>query len=294
MRQAVGRFLDYLCVECGLAANTLAAYRRDLAKFAEFCAQAELLARQVEPGHIQRFLIALKNDGLAVSSIARHLTATRMFLRWCWHEGLLDRDITTVIDSPRTWQRLPNVLNADRVQQLLAAPTPADPLYLRDRAILELLYATGVRVAELMGLRGKDINHQIGYARVLGKGNKERIVPVGRPALAALAEYTDRLRPTLDPAGTAEALLLSRRGRPLDRGNVWRLVVKYARRTDAGPRVSPHSLRHCFATHLLSGGADLRVVQELLGHASVATTQIYTHVDHSRLKSIHRKYHPRQ
>jgi integrase/recombinase XerD len=218
-----------------------------------------------------------------------------MFLRYLFMVEALTSDVSALLETPKKWRTLPHTLRQRQVEDLLTAPQPGEPFYARDRAILEMLYATGMRVSELAGLRVKDVNLEVGYARCFGKGGKERIVPIGSHAIDAVREYLRHLRPAMTETGTpAEALFVSRTGSPLDRTNIWRLVSRYAGAVGIQMPVGPHTLRHCFATHLLEGGADLRIVQELLGHANVATTQIYTHVDSSRLKSIHQKFHPRQ
>jgi integrase/recombinase XerD len=231
---------------------------------------------------------------LAISSIARHLAAVKMFLRYLAMTGLSSHDITSMLESPRKWFNLPHTLHYKQVNALLAAPNLDDAFGLRDRAILELLYATGLRVSELVGLDLGSINGSVGYLRCIGKGRRERIVPVGQAAIESVDEYKHGLRTRLDRTGRAAALFLSRTGRRLEREACWRLVKKYVARAGLAERTSPHTLRHCFATHLLEGGADLRMVQEMLGHVNVATTQIYTHVDRARLKSIHERFHPRQ
>lgn len=292
--EAIDRFLDYLVVEAGLASNTIIAYRRDLNKFTYHLDHHQIDIRHVTPLQIQGFLRSLSEAGLAISSIARHLATVRMFLRYLHVAGLLERDVTTLIDSPKKWKYLPHVAHYKQIAALLESPDPEDPAHLRDRAILELLYATGMRVSELVTLKTDSINSTVGYLRCIGKGGKERIIPVGAPALEAVDEYVKILRPALASPKSADALFLSRTGRPLDRTNAWRIVVKYAERIGMAGRITPHTLRHSFATHMLQGGADLRVIQELLGHVDVTTTQIYTHVDRSHLKQIHRRYHPLQ
>ena len=287
-------FLDYIFLECGLAGETVTAYKRDLQEFWD-----HLVARDVEPGEIsvediQTHLMRLRSRGLAVASIARHFSSLKVFLRYLYAERVLRRDVTAVLESPKRWHNIPNSLRYGQVSSLLEAPRPADEFYLRDRALLELLYATGMRASEVVGLDIDQINLRLGYVRCLGKGRKERIIPVGRPAANAVTEYLEHLRPRLVGDGHTTALFLSRTGRRLDRTNVWRLVRKHAVRAGIDVKLSPHTLRHCFATHLLAGGADLRILQELLGHADVTTTQIYTHVDEAQLKLVHRKYHPRQ
>jgi integrase/recombinase XerD len=217
-----------------------------------------------------------------------------MFCRYLVLESVLASDVSASIDSPRQWHRLPTILDESAVQLLLAAPDASQDTHaVRDRAILVLLYATGTRASELAGLRIDDVNHRLGVVRVLGKGNKERIVPVAEGALAAVREYVERYRSALLGPDSHDLLFLSRSGRGLSREDVFRIVRKYVRRAALRGHISPHTLRHCFATQLLANGADLRSVQEMLGHADVATTQVYTHVDAARLKAIHKKFHPR-
>ncbi len=295
LSQAIEEFAGYLKVECGLARNTLEAYGRDLSDLRDFLSgQGIGRTEGLTALRVQRFLRDLHEKGLALSSITRHLATVRAFLRFCHENGWLAEDVAARLEMPARWQRLPETLNVKHVNALLAAPSPDDPMYLRDRAILELLYATGLRVSELCDLRLGDIHLDMGYVRCIGKGRKERIVPVGRTAQEAVHEYMTRLRPNLSGRCPDDHLFLSRTGQRLGRENCWRLVVKYATRAGVASYVSPHTLRHSFATHLLEGGADLRVVQELLGHANVATTQIYTHVDSNRLKAVHERFHPRQ
>ncbi|MCH7596700.1 MAG: site-specific tyrosine recombinase XerD [Planctomycetes bacterium] len=287
------RFLDYLFVECGLAGATVTAYQRDLGEFWD-----HLVARDVDPSDIsiedvQKHLIELQRRGLAVSSIARHLAAIKVFLRHLFAERVLRRDVSSLIESSKRWQNIPNAVRYEQVESLLGAPEPSDEFYLRDRALLELLYATGMRVSEVVDLTLDQFNLKLGYVRCIGKGRKERIIPVGRCAIDAVEEYLEMLRPRLMGERHTDSLFLSRTGRPLDRTNMWRLVRKYAILAGVDNPLSPHTLRHCFATHLLAGGADLRVVQELLGHADLTTTQVYTHVDEAQLKRVHREFHPR-
>ncbi len=289
----VKRFLDHLFIECGLAGSTVTAYQRDLRGFWD-----HLEAREVEPSDIsiddvQKYLIELPRRGLALASIARHLASIKVLLRYLFAERILRRDIASLIESPRRWQTIPDTVRYSQVEALLRAPVPTDEFYLRDRALLELLFATGMRVSEATELNVDQINLTLGYVRCMGKGRKERLIPVGRAAIKAVQTYLELLRPRLLGERNEAALFLSRTGRPLDRTNVWRLVRKYATVAGIKQRLSPHTLRHSFATQLLAGGADLRIVQELLGHANVTTTQIYTHVDETRLKQVHRQYHPR-
>lgn len=289
----VKRFLDHCFLECGLAGSTVTAYQHDLDGF-----WRHLTAESVDPSDIsmddvQRYLIELQQRGLALSSIARHLASIKVFLRFLVAEHILRRDIPSLIESPRRWRTIPEVARYGEVEALLDAPDPKDEFYLRDCALLELLYATGMRVSEVAELTTDRINLDLGYVRCIGKGRKERVIPVGRAAIKAIRKYLEVLRPRLLGDRHASALLLSRTGRALDRTNIWRLVRKYAVAAGVERHLSPHTLRHSFATHLLAGGADLRIVQELLGHADVTTTQIYTHVDETQLKHVHRRYHPR-
>ena len=300
--QNVKSFLDYLTVEAGLSNNTVLAYGRDLIGFLKYCKSNKITQlRQIRPELIQSYLRTLTQSNKDESSVKRALVAIRMLLRFARLTGLVEDDFTAILEGPKLWQKLPVICSKQQVFNLLDTPQPCEPFYLRDRAMLELLYATGMRVSELAGLKTSSLNLDIGYLRCVGKGNKERVIPVGKAAIAAITEYLVNLRPRLacqtygGPAKpeSGDFLLLSRTGRPLGRIDIWRLVKKYAVRAGMPRNLTVHTLRHCFATHLLAGGADLRSVQEMLGHVDIATTQIYTHVDHERLRSIHKKFHPR-
>jgi len=287
-------FLDYLTVEAGLSDNTILAYGRDLKSFLTFCKSNKIKClQQIEPTLIRHYMRILTQSQMGESSIKRSLAAIRMFLRFAKLTGLVEDDLAGTLESPKIWQRLPIVCSKQQVIDLLNAPDPAEPFYLRDKAVLELLYATGMRAGELAGLKVSDLNLDIGYLRCLGKGSRERVIPIGKVAIAATVEYLTNLRVRLDKPFSGDFLLLSRTGRPMSRIEIWRLVKKYAARAGMPRNLSAHTLRHCFATHLLRGGADLRSVQEMLGHVDIATTQIYTHVDQERLREIHRKFHPR-
>lgn len=287
-------FLDYLTIECGLADNTIQAYQRDLVRYTEYCRLQALTAPEhVTPVLVQEYARYLSKQQLATASVARNLAAIRMFLRFHLLMGLMDKDVCAALESPKKWQLLPKVLNKQHVVELLEATDPDDPFYLRDSALLELLYATGMRASEAAGLTLKDVNFQVGFIRCLGKGHKERIIPLHPQSLDKLRHYLEDLRPTLINLEDPPQLFLSRTGRPLNRIEVWRIVRRAAQRAGLTGKISPHSLRHCFGSHLLQGGADLRSVQEMLGHADVSTTQIYTHVDQEHLRHIHKKYHPR-
>ncbi len=335
--QTVKQFLDYLTVEAGLSTNTVLAYGRDLKRFLEYLEivtrgpwpvtrdpsderrapvtrdprdegrgtsderrATEMTLEQIKPAVIQGYLRSLGRSQKSESSIKRALVAIRMLLRFARLMGLVKDDQAATTEFPKVWQKLPVVCSKQQVVNLLDAPQPCEPFYLRDKAMLELLYATGVRASELAGLKMPDLNLDIGYLRCVGKGARERIIPMGKTAIAAVGQYLRDLRPTLfrrsghGARGTGEDfLLLSRTGRPLSRIEIWRLVKKYAIRAGMPRNLTVHTLRHCFATHLLTGGADLRSIQEMLGHVDIATTQIYTHVDQERLRRIHKKFHPR-
>ena len=287
-------FLDYLTIEAGLSNNTILGYGRDLRGFLEYC-QSNKVERldQLKPALVQNYLRTLSFDNKDESSIKRCLVAIRMFLRFAKVTGLVEEDFTAILEGPKLWQKLPVICGKQQVIELLSAPSPKEAFYLRDKAMLELLYATGVRASELAGLRTSDLNFDVGYLRCVGKGNRERIIPLGKAAVAATVEYLRGLRPKLTKPFSGDFLLLSRTGRPMSRIEIWRLVKKYAMRAGMPRNLTVHTLRHCFATHLLGGGADLRSVQEMLGHVDIATTQIYTHVDQERLRRIHKEFHPR-
>jgi integrase/recombinase XerD len=291
---SVRDFLNYLRVEAGLSANTVLAYGRDLRGFLEYCSSNNIdRLGKIKPALIQNYLQIMTKSQRSESTVKRCLVAIRMFLRFAKLTGLVEDDLTAAVEGPKLWQRLPTTCSKKQVIDLLNAPSVQEPFYLRDKAMLELLYATGLRASELANLKTSDLNLDIGYLRCFGKGNKERVIPVGRTAIAATVEYLDKLRPRLAKSSSSDFLLLSRTGRPMGRIEIWRLVKKYAVRAGMPRNLTVHTLRHCFATHLLTGGADLRSVQEMLGHVDIATTQIYTHVDQERLRRIHKKYHPR-
>lgn len=287
-------FLNYLTVEAGLSENTILAYGRDLKAFLQYC-QSQKVGRlgQIKPAIVHKYLRILDQTNKAEGSIKRALVAIRMFLRFARMMGLVEDDFTAMLESPKLWQRLPVICSKKQVISIINAPLPDEPYYFRDKAMLELLYATGVRASELVGLKVSDLNLDIGYLRCLGKGSRERVIPLGQAAIAATVDYLQTLRPRLAKPFSGDFLLLSRRGRPMSRIEIWRLIKKYAARAGMPRNLTVHTLRHCFATHLLAGGADLRSVQEMLGHVDIATTQIYTHVDQERLRRIHKQFHPR-
>ena len=287
------QFQDYLIFERGLSKRTLSAYQHDLENCIEFLARQGITdPSHVTPTVLRMWIFSLHEVGLA-PSIRRAQSAVRTFFRFLLAEGWLSVDPTERLESPKIRDRLPEFLTKEETQRLLDAPNPQKSLYWRDRSILELLYASGVRVSELVGLLISGLDLDDSFITVFGKGGKERIVPVGVPALLTLKRYLSELRPKLDQAEGRGHVYLNARGRPLTRESVWKLVRDSGRRADINKNVSPHTLRHTFATHLLEGGADLAAVQELLGHVDISSTQIYTHVDREYLRQIHGKYHPR-
>jgi integrase/recombinase XerD len=291
----VQAFRHYIQSERGLANNTLLAYGRDLDRFAQWVAGGGLDA-YLTPSlrDFSHYLEFLRSEGLAPPSIARHLVALKMFYRFLRLEERASDSTVELLSSPALWERIPQVLSPEGVTKLLAEPRSQDRFYLRDRAILEALYATGCRASEVVGLKMPDLYLDSAFCKCQGKGGKQRIVPLGRVAVNALHAYLEQFRPTLvQAAPDAPWVFVSRGGKGLNREMLWILVKKYVRRAGLNAKVSPHTLRHSFATHLLSGGADLRTVQELLGHASIRTTQRYTHVDRDRLRAIHQQFHPR-
>jgi integrase/recombinase XerD len=289
------QYLNYLLVEKGLGKKTLAAYSQDLVRYFEFLRQESVdAASENDTAFILKHLINLKAEGLAPRSRARHLVAIRGFYRFLVQEKVIRADPSRTIDLPKSGLKLPAVLSTEEIKRLLAAPGTTSPLGLRNTAMLELLYASGLRVSELINLKIMDINLEAGFVRVFGKGSKERIVPMGSRALQALQAYLASGRPKMLKAGqTSPYLFVARAGRPMTRQGFWKLLRKYALEAGLNRKISPHSLRHSFASHLLEGGADLRAVQVMLGHVDITTTQIYTHVAMERLREIHEKFHPR-
>ena len=288
-------YRNYMQAERGMAANTVLAYGRDLNRFALWVAGAGL-ADYLRPSirELSHYVSHLRDERLDPASVARHLVALKMFYRFLRLEERAEQAAVELLSSPALWERIPQVLSPESVEKLLAAPQPAERFYLRDRALLETLYATGSRASEVVGLKLADLYLDSGFCKCLGKGSKQRVVPLGRQAVEALKAYLSEQRPKLVRANPdTDWVFVSRGGRGLTREMLWILVKKYVRRAGLNAKVSPHTLRHSFATHLLAGGADLRTVQELLGHANIRTTQHYTHVDRDRLRAIHKKFHPR-
>ncbi len=288
----IAGFLSYCRIEKGLAVNTLAAYGRDLAALAAFCLQQGWKVEKLGPEGVRAFLDSRYKAGLSSRSIARQLVSVRNLFLYLMREGVVAADPTAEVAAPRQWKRLPKFLNVEEVDRLLAMPETGRPLGLRDLAMIELLYATGLRVSELVRVRTADLNAEVGVVRTVGKGGKHRLVPVGRSALAAIERYAPARRQLLR-GRASEYLFLTSRGKPLTRQSFWHRMRLYGRKAGVRGSLTPHVLRHSFATHLLERGADLRSVQVMLGHADISTTQIYTHVVRDRLRQVFDQHHPR-
>lgn len=293
-KEEIQGFLDYLRVECGLSENTISAYRRDLLKFGDYLKRASGGdAGSVKREDIVKFVTTRLKAGASANSIARNCTALRMLFKYLFANGAVKTDIATFIESPKTWKKIPHTLMAEEIDSLLEWRPEKDRHVERNSALLELLYATGARASETVNLKLQDVNLALGYLRCFGKGNKERIVPLGKRAAVKIERYIVGERARLLAGTTSEYLFINAGGKRIGREMLWRIVSRYAREVGLGKSVYPHLFRHSFATHLVENGVDIRYVQEMLGHSSIATTQIYTHVDRGRLLAIHRKYHPR-
>jgi len=291
---AISLFLTHVKVEKGLSANTVAAYQRDLAKFNVFAQKRKLTLVGVNRDDLVDFLAGMYREKLESRTVARHLVTLRNFFRFAQVQEFITTDPSLNLESPKIRRNLPGYLRLEEVERLLAQPDATKALGLRDRAMLEVLYSTGLRVSELIGLRVTDLDAKVGCIRCIGKGDKERIVPAGRKALGIVAKYLQSARPKLLGKGvSSQALFVNRRGKSLSRVGVWKILSGYGRRAGLRVALTPHMLRHSFATHLLERGADLRSVQLMLGHADISTTQIYTHVVEERLKQIYKAHHPR-
>lgn len=295
MDSAIGQFLDYLTLERGLSQNTREAYGRDLADLAEFLAKRGVRhPESVSREDLQEYLDDLKKREMSQATTARRLVATKVFFSYLSTEGIVSSNIASVLHVARRGMQLPKVVTEEDIVALLAAPAGDDPLSIRDRAILETFYASGVRVSELATLRLDDLHLDSRFLRCLGKGDKQRIIPIGTMAAEALEDYLGRVRPLFaEHNPDVPEVFLTRRGERFSRQGLWKMIANHAREAGLAGQIHPHTLRHCFATHLLEHGAQIRVIQEMLGHASVETTQIYTHVDASRLIATHRNFHPR-
>ncbi len=287
-------FLNHLTVEKGLSKNTIEAYSRDIIKYFTFLEKADILPLKADSNHIVSFLSELKKNGISARSYTRNLVALRMFYKFLLKKGSISAMPTANIDMPKLAKRLPQSLSIEEVERLVEAPEAKKPLGLRDKAMLETLYATGMRVSELVSVKLNDLNLQTGYIVTYGKGSKERIVPIGETAIAYITGYINSARPVLLKGRSSEHLFITARGKRLTRQTFWVIIKKYALLAGIpSNKAKPHTIRHSFATHLLERGADLRSIQTMLGHADISTTQIYTHVRAERLKSIHKKSHPR-
>ena len=294
MDDLVESFINYLIVECGLSRNTILSYSHDLQVFAKFLLSKKITDFQdVRPDTITSFIISEKKRGLSAASISRALVSIRMLYKFQLSEGKLQTNPFTVIDSPKLWKKLPVVIPAHKIDTLLSTPDVTTKLGIRNKAILELLYATGARVSEVTAIQMDWVNFEYGYVKCRGKRSKERIVPLGTKAIQAIQNYLKVARPEIKNSRHSPYLFLSKAGKPLRRENIWKIVRNCALKAGIHERISPHKLRHSFATHLLENGADLRSVQEMLGHANISTTQIYTHVSKQHLKTVHQQFHPR-
>lgn len=293
MEGHVREFVNCLRVERGLSDNTIQAYRRDIEKFAAFATERGLGIKEITRSDVVDFLASLYRRRLDSRSVARHLVTIRNFFRFALLEGYIDDDPAATIESPRFRQSLPSFLSIEEVDRLLRQPDMTSIVGLRDRALIEIMYSAGLRVSELCGLRVDDLQLDPGCLRCVGKGDKERLVPVGKEALAIVRKYLRTARPQLLRGTSSPYLFLNQRGGKLDRITFWKLLGAYGRKAGLRRPLKPHMLRHSFATHLLDGGADLRSVQMMLGHSDISTTQIYTHVIEERLKTVYKAHHPR-
>jgi integrase/recombinase XerD len=290
----VERFDDFLALEQGASVQTSRAYKLDIARFVSYVSvKGAKSPIDVGARNLREYVYHLKDLGLSAASIRRNISAVRSYFRFLLAEGHVVRDPSERLETPKKWRTLPEVLLVDEVEKLLAAPSLDEPLAFRDRAMLELAYGAGLRVSEWISLGVRDVMLQDHLVRVFGKGGKERLVPIGRRAIGAIAIYLRELRPKLEKGEGKGILFLNARGQPLSRMGAWKILRKYVDQVGITKPVSPHTLRHSFATHLLEGGADLRAVQEMLGHVDISTTQIYTHVDREYLRTVHKQFHPR-
>lgn len=294
MKDFIENFIDFMSVERGLANNTLLAYRRDLQKYSKYLLEKKIIdPAQVQREHITDFIYFQKDAGLSTRSICRSLAAIKMFHRFLVREHLAPLDPTNLVETPKLWKRVPDVLSQAEIDAMICASIGSKPQQIRDQAILELFYASGMRVSELSGLKVENINFDVGYVRCLGKGRKERVIPIGQRSRAAIKKYCEKVRPKFLKTKLSSDLFLSRLGTKMTRQGIWKLIKNCAKKANIQKVIKPHTLRHTFATHLLQHGADLRSVQEMLGHSDISTTQIYTHVDCDRLKTVHKQFHPR-
>jgi integrase/recombinase XerD len=296
MEDELKDFTHYLIVEKGLASNTIVSYERDLKSYMKYLQNVETLKsfNEVQRPHIVHFLAHLKEQGKSSRTLARHVASIRSFHQFLLREKAADHDPSVHIETPQLEKTLPKVLSLEEVETLLESPDTSTHYGIRDKAMLELLYATGIRVSELIGLKLGDVHLSMGFVRCIGKGNKERIIPIGRTAIEAIEQYIDKGRPLfVSKKNHDDALFLNHHGKGLTRQGFWKILKGLTRDAGIQKELTPHTLRHSFATHLLENGADLRAVQEMLGHADISTTQIYTHVTKTRLKDVYKQFHPR-
>jgi integrase/recombinase XerD len=294
MHQYIDEYINFLAIERGLSLNTLEAYSRDLNRYSEFMESKGITTiKNITSDDIIAYLGTLRKGGLTANSVNRALAAARGFYKYLIRENIIDENPIANIELAKVWMRLPDTLSKDEINHLLEQPDLKTPLGIRDKAMLELMYATGIRVSELISLTVNSINWQVGYLIAVGKGSKERIVPIGKSAIDCLTRYLQEGRQKLMKGERTHVLFVNRSGHGLTRQGFWKIVKKYATKGRMLKKIHPHTFRHSFATHLLEGGADLRSVQVMLGHSDISTTQIYTHLSRKQLKEIHRKYHPR-
>jgi len=294
MQEILTRYLNHLLIERGMAANTLEAYGRDLRRYFQFLLKKEITQlTDVKPEVIIEYLVQIKGEGLSANSMNRSLAALRGLYKYLIQEKIITSSPLTNIDLAKVWMRLPDTISKEEMSVILIQPGNSTAAAIRDTAMLELLYATGIRVSELINLTMNSVNWQVGFLVVMGKGSKERIVPIGKTAYDCTRLYVDNARPQMMQKKVTDVLFLNRFGAKFTRQGLWKVVIRYAKKAGLLKKVHPHTFRHSFATHLLEGGADLRTVQVMLGHADISTTQIYTHITRDRLKEIHQKYHPR-
>ena len=294
MQEILTRYLNHLLIERGMAANTLEAYGRDLRRYFQFLLKKDITQLpDVKPEVIIEYLVQIKGEGLSANSMNRALAALRGLYKYLIQEKIITSSPLTNIDLAKVWMRLPDTISKEEMNVILMQPGNLTAAAMRDTAMLELLYATGIRVSELINLTMNSVNWQVGFLVVMGKGSKERIVPIGKTAYDCTRFYVDNARPQMMQKKVTDVLFLNRFGTKFTRQGLWKVVIRYAKKAGLLKKVHPHTFRHSFATHLLEGGADLRTVQVMLGHADISTTQIYTHITRERLKEIHQKYHPR-
>ncbi len=294
MKEFIEEFINHLSVERGLARNTLVAYRHDLTKYTDFLDSKKIgVVDQVNRHHVTEYMYDQKNKNLSTNSICRNLAAIKMFHRFLVKERLAKEDPTTLVETPKMWKRIPDVLSSGEIESMIKATAGHSREALRDQAIVELLYASGMRVSELVDLKMENVNLESGYIRCIGKGSKERLIPIGKKSREAIKAYIEKIRRKIKKAELPPNLFLSRLGKRISRQSIWKIIKRYGAKAQIKKRIKPHTIRHSFATHLLEHGADLRSVQEMLGHSDISTTQIYTHVDRERLRTIHKEFHPR-